>query len=114
MTKAKKVILWGREDVLGGAFETFLASRENWNTIRITDETPVDALIRLVERENPDVIILYEGGSSRTTPLPVQLMQNRPQLRVITASLQDNNLEVYDKYKICIQHVSDLFSAIDG
>ena len=113
MKKAKKVIIRGREDVLGRAFETFLENREEWNVIRIADDEPEEALVKFVEKENPDVVILYGGNYKCITSLPFQLMQNRPHLRVITASLQDNNLEVYDKRKICITNVADLFSAMD-
>ena len=114
MSKPKKVIIWGREDVLGRAFESFLTNQEEWNVIRVMDDDPTEHFLQLVEAENPDVIILYEGTYNCVSPLPVQLMQHRPQLRVITASLQDNNLEVYDKHKVCITNMSDLFLAISG
>jgi hypothetical protein len=114
MTKTKKVMLCGRKDVLGGAFEAFLADKQDWDVVRITEDSPAEDFIQVVKQENPDVVILYESSLFRATPLPAKLMQNCPKVRVITASLQDNNLEVYDKQKICINNVADFFAAIEG
>ena len=114
MTKHRKVIIWGRKDVLGNAFEEFMLARDEWNVVRITDDKPMADFFGVVEKEKPEVIILYEGSCIREPSLAVQLMQMHPKLRVISASLQDNNLEIYDRRKICIKNVTDLFAAIEG
>ena len=111
--KPKKVILWGRQDVLGGAVESFLATRDEWEVIRVMDDEPTNTFIEKVETENPDVIIIYEGDHACLTPLPMQLMQSRPELRVITVNLENNSLEIYTKQKVWIKEVADLFLAIE-
>jgi hypothetical protein len=114
MAKSRTVILWGREDPLGRGVEFFLASRKEWEVIRITDNFDANYLYQEVERVKPDVVIIYQGDCADDTDVPAQLMKDRPNLKVITVSLENNSVEVYSKQQVMVTEVSDLFSIVEA
>ena len=114
MKTSKTVILWGREDMLGRGVELFLNARKEWEVIRISDKNNIDLLFRTIEQKKPDVVIIYEGDYSGDIHLPMQLMQARPELMVLTVSLESNSMEVYNKKKVWVKEVSDLLSVVEG
>ncbi len=113
MNRTNTVILWGREDLLGRGVEFFLSTRSEWEVIRISDKRGIDFLTEEVERAKPDVVIIYQGNCIGDMPVPMQLLQGRPQLRVITVSLENNSVEVYSKHKVWLKEVSDLLSVVE-
>jgi hypothetical protein len=113
MSKTKTVILWGREDSLGEGAELFLASRKGWEVIHITDQYDADFLCEEVSRLNPDVVIIHQGACAGATDVPARLLKDRPSLKVITVSLENNSVEVNNKQKVLVKEVSDLISIVD-
>ena len=109
----KTAILWGREDVLGIAVEFFLTSRNEWKVIRVSDDEGPEALFSEVERSNPEVVIVYLGYCSNDLRLVVQLIEDHPGTKVINISLENNSVEVYNKQKIWVNELSDLFSIFE-
>ncbi len=114
MNKTKTVILWGREDLLGRGVEFFLNSRSEWEVIRISDKQGADFLTQEVERLKPDVVIIYQGNCNGDMPVPMHLLEGRPQLKVITVSLENNSVEIYNKQKVWLKEVGDLLSVVEG
>jgi DNA-binding NarL/FixJ family response regulator len=114
MKKSMKVILWGREDVLGHAVELFLNTCKEWEVIRISDKRSSEDLIQQVEKANPNVVILYQGDCASQTDLPMRLMQDHPGLKVIMVSLENNSMEMYHRQKIYIKEVSDLLAFVES
>lgn len=113
-SKTKTIILWGREDSLAEGAELFLASQKGWEVIHITDQFDADNLCREVTRLNPDVVIIYLGSCANATDVPAKLMKDRPNLKVITVSLENNAVEVYNKQQVWVNKVSDLISIVDA
>ncbi len=114
MQKTKTVILWGREDTLGKGVGIFLNARKGWEVIRITEEQDARFLLQEVERVNPNVVIIYQGDYASETGVPAQLVTSHPGLKVITVSLENNSIEVYNKQKILVKDVSDLLSVVES
>jgi hypothetical protein len=108
MSKAKKVILWGRDDLLTKAVEIFLTAgiRE---VIRIPMEHGADYLVECAKKIKPDVVIVYVDDVN----LPLRLIQDQPNFKVVIVSLQDNQMQVYSKHSILVREVSDLLSVIE-
>jgi hypothetical protein len=113
MTITKTVILWGREDSLGEGAEIFLTSRKEWEVIHITDQYDADFLCKEVKLLNPDVVIIHQGDCADSTDVPARLMKDCPNLKVITVSLENNSVEVYNKQSVLVKEVSDLLSIVD-
>jgi len=112
--KTKKVIIWGRPDVLSWAVEYFLSARKDWDVVSLSNEIGVDALICEVEKTQPDAVIVYQRNFARSAYLPAQLLLNYPNLAVITVNPDDNSMDVYNKKQIYIQEVSDLVLAVES
>jgi hypothetical protein len=113
MKKSKKAILWGRDDLLTKAVEIFLTAEETWEVIRIPREHGAGHLVDRAKRIGPDVVIVYAEDCLEDANLPLRLIQNQPNLRVVTVSLEDNQMQVYSKHSILVREVSDLLSVIE-
>jgi len=112
MMRTRTIVLWGREDILSSSVEIVLTGQKGWNVVSISDEANFEALIMVVDKVHPDVVIIQQGDhSSNSYPL-MKLIQDHPGLRVITVSLMDNMMEVYSKQDILISSASDLISVV--
>jgi hypothetical protein len=114
MVKTRKVILWGREDLLGRSVELFLSEHQEWEVLRLPNRQVDEGLLEITLREKPDVAILYLGNCSDNQSLPMRLIQQCPGLKVITVSLENNTMAVYCKQEVMVENVSDLLSVIEG
>ena len=113
MTKSKKAILWGQDDLLAHSIEIFLTTGETWEVIRIPIGLGDDDLLDQAKAIRPDVIILYEGNCAMAKSLPMQLIQAQPDLKVVTVSLEDNRMQVFSKHSVTVRRVSDLLAIIE-
>ena len=112
MTIPKTIMLWGQENLLSSTLELILATQKGWRVINIASEENCDALIQAVDKVNPDVVIFHRDVFENNFHLPTALFHNHPNLKVITASLASNTMEVYSKQNFMIMSSSDLISAV--
>jgi hypothetical protein len=108
-----KIILWGRDDVLAHAMESLLAARGSWEIVRIYAEQGEDYLLEQARRIQPSMIILYAGDCAGGKDLPIRLIQNQPELRVATVSIENNLIQICEKYSRVIRESSDLLAIIE-
>lgn len=114
MTKSRTIVLWGREDLLSSSVELFLTNQKGWQVVSVSDEENLEALNVAVEKVHPDVVFIHQGDRSNNSDLPMKLLQDHPDLKVITFSLQNNLMEVYGKQNIMVKSASDLIAAVEG
>lgn len=118
MIKPKTVILWGRDDVLSRSIELLLSEMNGWEVITISDAQSPKDFLQLVEKYDPKVIIIHQGDSSicieGETELLLHLIQHHPDVKVITISLENNAMEVFNKQEVQVKGVSDLLSIVEG
>ena len=110
---SRKAVIWGPDDLLARAMEFFLKAEETWHVIRISTDQSIEGLFDQIKRIQPDVIILHTGNCAGNNGLAIQLLEDYPNLRVVTTSLEDNQMQVYSKSSICIRNASDLLSIIE-
>jgi hypothetical protein len=124
MTKTKKVILWGQDELLTKAMEILLGAEqaERWEVIRVSARQCACALVEQVQKIQPDLVILYQSKRRDASDPLVALLEEHPELRMIadqphlrliTVSLENNVMQVYSKQSITVRKVSDLLSVID-
>lgn len=106
-------VLWGGEDLFGGAIEALLAGLGNWRTIRIFDERGIDSLTQENERLHPDLLILKQENIVHDIQPLLRLIRSFPDLRIITINTENNLIEIYDKHLRQIREIADLLSIID-
>jgi len=112
--KSKTIVLWGREDLLSSSVEHFLTEQKRWEVINISDEENFEALIKAVDKVDPEVVIIHQGDHPKNSYPLMKLIQAHPNLKVITVSLKDNLMEVYSKQNVLVRSGSDLISAVEG
>lgn len=112
--ETKKVILWGRPDLLSWAVKYFLSAHIDWDVASLSCENGVDDLIEKVETMHPEVVIIYQRICARSAHLPAQLLLNYPGMAVITVNPDNNSMDVYNKKQISIEKVSDFISVVEG
>jgi hypothetical protein len=98
---------------LAEAVEHLLATRNGWKVLRVSDEYDQDTLAREVERVNPEVLIIHEGALSVNGSMLIKFVQDHSKLKIITLSLENNSVEIYNKQTICINAASDLLAVIE-
>ena len=109
----RTAILWGRADLLGEAIESILTMARNWQVIKMIDSPDVRVLTQAVEKFHPDIVIINQRSCADGFLPPIQLIEDFPELRVITVNPDNNVVEVYNKQEICIEEVSDLLCVLD-
>jgi DNA-binding NarL/FixJ family response regulator len=114
MTKSKRIVLWGLEDLLSSSVESYLSHQEGWQVVNISDEKDFEALIQEIDRLHADIVIIPYPDLVGIADMPLKIFHRHPKVKVITVNLQNNILEVFGKQKIMITAASDLISVIEG
>lgn len=116
MPKLRTVILWGQNDLLTKAMEMLLTENESeqWNIIKLPANQCIAALVEQVQQLKPDLVILYRAKPAADSDELGKLIQQQPDLWMITFSLENNVMQVYNKHSITIRQVSDLLSVIEN
>jgi DNA-binding NarL/FixJ family response regulator len=114
IAKSKMVVIWGGDDLLSTSIEYFLATKEDWKVVSISNKEDLDALLRVDDPPRLDIVIIHSGYQSVDAKIPESLLQNHPTIKVILLSLENNLLEIFSKQKMLIQQSSDLISAIEN
>jgi DNA-binding NarL/FixJ family response regulator len=114
MTKPKMIVVWGSGDILNSSIDLFLAGREDWKVVSVSNKDDLDALILAAENTQPDIVIIHQGCYSNPPDLPLQFLQAHPAIKVIKISLENNAMEVYSKQKIIVKQASDLIKVIEN
>lgn len=110
--ETKKILLWGQDDLLSTSMELFLTSQEGLEVHNITHQETCETLIQVVDKMNPDVIVINRENCIFDPDLPTTLIKNHAGLKVISISLDNNIMEVYGKQDVLIESVSDFISVI--
>lgn len=115
MSKPRTIVLWGQNDLLTKAMEMFLTADESeaWNVIKLPANPCITTLVEQVQKIKPDLVILYQPKPGHDSEALGKLIQDQPDLRMITVSLENNVMQVYSKRTITVRQVSDLLSVIE-
>jgi hypothetical protein len=124
MTKQRKVILWGQNDLLTRAMEMYLTAGETepWEVVRFPANQCISSLVEQVQKTKPDLVIFYQPKpDDNSDPLiklfeeqpELRVLANQPESRVITISLDNNVMQVYSKHSVTVRQASDLLAVIE-
>ena len=113
-TSPRKIILWGRDDLLSQAVDLFLQTTQTWDVIRLSSDSGVEKLIEETQRINPEVVVLCGEKVDEYSSLPLRLINEQGCLRVVTVGLESNLMQVYSKQNVMLQGVSELLSIFES
>jgi hypothetical protein len=108
----KTIILWGQDDVLIRAVEDLLGVETGWRLIRVLDDLNEVSLARTLAHFTPDVLIVHENAFGSDIRSLLGFVQAHSQLKIITIGLQNNQMEIFNKKRVCIREASDLLAAV--
>ncbi len=109
--QTRKVVLWGRDDLLAQVIGSFLKNTE-WDVVRVSSDGDVENLIREVKRGKPEAVILCRYKPEDST-LALRLIDEQTSLKVITLGPDSNQTQVYSKQNIILRGSADLLSIIE-
>ncbi len=113
-TSPRKIILWGRDDLLSQAVDLFFQTSQSWEVTRLSSESGVEKLIQETHRINPEVVVLCREKVDEDSSLPLRLINEQVCLRVVTVGLESNLMQVYSKHNIMLQGASELLSIVES
>ena len=114
MTKPKMIVVWGSEDILSAYIEYFLAAKDDWNVVSISNQEAQETLMLAVDTMQPDFVIINQPCNADLTDLPLKLLQDHPAIKVITIGLENNLMDVYSLQQVFIRQAADLIKVIDN
>jgi hypothetical protein len=112
--KGKTVVLWGQDDVLIRAVEDLLVTVGGWRIIQLSEFLDEAALQQALAETIPDVLIVHEGVFNGDVRPLIRFVQEYSKLKIITIGLENNQMEIYNKKRVCIKESSDLLAAIQN
>jgi len=111
--KKHRVLVIGEDNLFSNGVTLLLALNENLQIVN-SASTEIDAISDEIERTSPDVVIISERTAAADTRLVMMLLKSHPNLRVITLSLADNRVNVYNNQEVTVATGDDLITAITG
>ena len=110
----KKILLWGQDDLLSSSVKLFLTSQQGWEVVNIPQEENLEALIQAVDEAHPYVVLVHQGNCKHDPNLPIRLLKNHPELKVILFDLGKEMMEVYSKEDVLVKSASDLIAVVEA
>ena len=115
MEKNKKVVLvWGTESILSSSIQYLLAAKEEWEVISVSNLEEFNTLIASFEQIFSDIVVIHQGELDDPCNLPLQLLQEHAGIRLITISLENNVMDIYNKQSMLVKDASDLVTVIEN
>ena len=113
-TDAKMVVVWGDQNILSSSIQYLLAGKDDWKVVSISCIEDFNSLILPVENHLSDIVIIHSGDQGDPSNLPLQLLEEHADIRVITISLENNVMNIYNKQSLLVKEASDLITVIEN
>jgi hypothetical protein len=111
LTVSHKAILWGQDDLLVQAVDSFLKEMA-WEVTHISNNESIESLIHETKRIGAGVVILCQYKSDDDAALPWRLINEQLCLKVVTIGMDTNLLHVYSRQDVILKGTADLLSIL--
>jgi DNA-binding NarL/FixJ family response regulator len=111
---AKMVVVWGDENIFSSSIQHILATKIDWKVVFVSNLEDCESLILPFENKTSDIVIIHQADKIEFTNLAIQLLQKVANIRVVTISLDNNVMNIYDKHSLLVKEASDLITAIEN
>jgi hypothetical protein len=109
----KMVVIWGGENILLSSIQYLLANRNDWIVVSVSSAEEFETQVLIAKKDLSDIVLIYQGDMDEPCDLPMQLLHDHAELRVITISLENNVMNVYNKQSLLVKETADLVSVIE-
>jgi len=96
---------------MNAGIQSLLSEKDTLEVIGM-DVNHRDDLFRLIERTQPDVIIVDEGVLAPRLADLLKFLQRYPKKRTIILSLEENQIQIYDTKRIRLQQLEDFLAVL--
>lgn len=107
----KRVLVIETEALLSAGLVCLMKAQEGLE-VHTVEFQNVSALVEVIQSLNPDVIVIDANFLADNVYDFLPIWVEFPKVRVVSMSLNDNNLQVYDKRSLQVKQSKDFFSAI--
>jgi hypothetical protein len=112
--KTKMVVVWGNQNILSSSIQYLLAGKDDWKVVCISSTEDFNSIVLPIENQLSDIVIIYSGEQDGPSNLPLQLLEQHADIRVISISLVNNVMDIYNKKSLLVKEASDLITAIEN
>jgi len=110
----RKAIIWNQNDLLTRAVNSLLDASKAWDVVEVSSDGSVKNLIRETQKIEPDVVILCQEKSDNDPAIPLKLIREHLNLRVISIGVANGPLQVISRYNVALRNASDFLSVVEG
>jgi len=116
VTNSKIIVLWGDEDLLSTYLKQLLSSQKGWKVVSLPGETKAKEVLTIVAEIKPNfvIVVIQPEESPSDNGAAAKLLENDPNLQILTLNLNNNLMEVYSKKNVLINSSEDLISVIQA
>ena len=107
----KCILACADELLLGSIVEGLLTQRDGLELIEIIGKSKKE-VVDAIDRLHPDVLLLCHKTHDTIPSNFMQLLQDYPDLLIVTVSTDDNYMHIYGKQLVLITPSTDLISVI--
>src|SRR4030042_3843829 len=112
--KTKMVVVWGNQNILSSSIQYLLAAKDDWKVVCISSIEDFNSIVLPIENQLSDIVIIHSGEQDGPSNLPLQLLEQHADIRVISISLVNNVMDIYNKQSLLVKEASDLITAIEN
>jgi DNA-binding NarL/FixJ family response regulator len=107
--RMRRVLVGENQRLLGAGIENLLR-REPDLSVTGTTLASTEALLQAIDRSHPDVVVL-DGSAIDATRL-LDLLENRPTLRVLLVSEEDGLVRTYEARQVVVRRATELVDLV--
>jgi len=111
---SKIVVVWGGESILCSSIQHLLAAEQDWTVVSVSNMHDFEAIFPSINNNFSDIVIIHPAEHDKPGDLPLQLLHEHADIRVITISLENNVMNIYNKQSLLVKEASDLITVIEN
>lgn len=111
-TVKQRVLVATREMLLGAGIEGLLIRQKDLDLVGVTSGSGPE-LIKKITRLQPEVVILDETMYLDSATSLLSFLDERPEVRLVIVSANDNRVQVYDKRQMQVMQSSNTADLVD-
>jgi len=111
-TVKQRVLVATREMLLGAGIEGLLIRQKDLDLVGVTSGSGPE-LIKKITRLQPEVVILDETMYLESASPLLSFLNERPEVRLVIVSANDNRVQVYDKRQMQVMQSSNTTDLVD-
>ncbi len=108
----KRILLVETGQLIGGVIRDLLTSHPDYQVVGVNPSNP-EEFQKAIEEKQPDVVLLDDTITIGCMASAFQILQNFPQLRIVTLCSNENRVHIYSAQHVTVTELADFYSILD-